>query len=282
MLKALPLSELVVVAVLIRAGDDDEGRPDFEYDVLNEKLHRAASFEPLTERLRCECCGQPLKYACEVVHVPTLKGYYVGRACAHKFDALRRYVTSIEHASVGLAERVACNARETAFRETQSADVAAALDWATTESASRFARDLRAKLRRFGALSPAQLGALLKGHEEHKTKLAIAATGVRCPEGLVELTGKVVSLKDTPVGDDRFASVVEHNWKMVLDLGNSVRVWGTCPEAVSPTAYIPAGASDPRLRVGMTVRLKATVTPAMNDPLFGYFSRPAKLSVVAE
>lgn len=279
MIKSLPLSEIAVVAVLIAAGTDDEGNPDFEYDVLDQKLHDSASFEPLAQRMKCDCCGQSLKYACAVVHAPTLKGYYVGRSCASKIDSLRRYVSTIEHASVGLAERIACNTREAAFRKSQPADVSAALAWAASEMASRFAGDLRAKLRRFGHLSPAQVGALLKGHDEHKAKLAIAATGVRCPQGRVELTGTVVSLKDTPLGDDRFGSIVEHNWKMVLDLGDSVRVWGTCPEAATPTAYVPEGAPDPRIGVGMSVRLKATVTPAKNDPLFGYFSRPAKLVI---
>jgi hypothetical protein len=192
-MKNLPLSELSVVSVLYCAGLDEDGRVEFDEDVLDKNLLDASQFDPFTKK--CDCCGQQLKYACRVVHVPTRAGYYVGRSCASKIEALQRFAGRIDGASVALAERAACNARETAFRATATAGVLQALDWVKSGQASKLAEEFLAKLRRWGNLSQAQVACLERMHKQHQEKAAIAATGVRCPAGRVELTGRVTSLK---------------------------------------------------------------------------------------
>ncbi len=272
-MKSLPLSELEVVAMIYAADRDDEGRTIFEMEFLNEELRTASAFEDFSER--CDCCGQRLKYACEVVHVSTKVGYYVGRSCASKIESLRYSMNGIEGISLALAERAACSKREKAFRLLRP-DACMALDWAATDMATHIASDMLGKLRRWGSLSDAQVSFLCKMHTEHLNKLAIAATGVKCPTGRVTLRGKIVSLKDRPE-PARYGGTI-HHWKMVLDLGNGVRVWGTCPEVLTPTSF----ASTQCATVGDTVEITATVKPSDKDPLFGYFSRPTKSALVSK
>jgi hypothetical protein len=64
---------------------------------------------------------------------------------------------------------------------------------------------------------------------------------------------------------------------MTLELCDGVRVYGTCPSALTPAA---GRSLDQLAAVGATVRLSATVKPSGRDPLFGYFSRPTKPALV--
>ncbi len=272
-MKTLPLSELTVVSVLYCVGETDEGAPDFDIEVLDEAARATATF-PDKFAGKCDCCGQRLKYACEVVHLPTRAGFFVGRSCAAKIESLQRHLGRVENVSVALAERAACNRRESEFYAAAPAEIRVAWDWAKGEAGSRVAKDFVEKLRRYGSLSPAQLGCLVRMHGEHIEKLAIAATGIKCPAGRLQISGTVVSLKDTPE-PARYGGTL-HHWKLVLDLGNGVRVWGTCPEQLTPTHYLASGETDQRAAVGAAVQFTATVKPSARDPLFGFFSRPTK------
>lgn len=278
-MKALPLTDLEVVAVVVRAGDTDEGTPDFELEVFNSQLRESAGMDArvFAEGSKCDCCGQRLKYACEVVHRPTNEGFFIGRACASKIQDLQRQLGRVENVSVALAERIACNKRERDFAVTASDEVQKALQWAKGSAGSRLAQEFVEKLRRFGLLSEAQIACLVKMHREYLAKLAIAATGVKCPSGRVELSGTIVSLKDNPQPAPYGGGTV-HHWKMVVDLGQGVRVWGTCPEKLAPIEH---GDGAQRATVGAVVKLTATVTALDKDPLFGYFSRPSKAQLLS-
>jgi len=263
--KSLPVDELEVVGMIYVAHQGGEVVDDYEY--YNKTLADTSAFGPFEHR--CECCGQRLKWACEVVHRPTHTGFHVGRACASKIESLNRYSGLISTMSVALAERAACAKREADFRAARP-ETNVALDWAKV-GPNKIAADMLAKLRRWGSLSDNQVSFLLNLHAEDTARRA-AATGI-CPTGRVELVGKIVSIKDRPE-EDRYGTV--HHWKMVLDLGNGVRVWGTCPEAIAPAPY---GSTDGRAKVGDTISLTATVEPKDGDPLFGFFARPAKATL---
>jgi len=271
-IKSLPAADLKVVAMLYLFSDVDG--VDAEYEVWDEEMRASAKFEKFAER--CDCCGQKLKWACEVVHAPTKTGYFVGRSCALKIDALSMYKGGFDRASVAMLERVACKKREAAYRAAHP-EANAALDWAASPQASRIAVDLLAKLRRWGPLSDAQLDLLLKLHQQNLDRRALAAnSGAKCPVGRVELQGTIVSLKDSPVPARHGGEI--HSWKMVVDLGNGVKVWGSLPEALHPSNYNPSGA---RLAAkGDRIKFVATVTPSQNDPLFGFFKMPKKAELL--
>jgi hypothetical protein len=265
-IKGLPLSELAVVGIIYCIGKDDEGALDFELEELDPALRASSTWGE--QRDRCDCCGQRLKYACELVHKPTHKGFFVGRSCAAKIDCLRRFGGRIEAMSVALAERAACSAREKAFRAANPG-AAAALDWAATPAAPAIAKDMREKLRRWGSLSVNQVATLVRIQSEDAARRAGATSSAADMGGVRrEIVGKLLSLKDSP--EPAHYGDVVHHWKSVVDCGNGVRVYGTCPQAL-----LDAGA-----KVGDHVRFHALVKPSARDPLFGFFSRPTKASIV--
>lgn len=287
--KTLPIADLEVVAVIFTYRTQDAtgqtgGGSDYteaEMDEINPALRAQANFSDGAV-IKCDCCGQRLKYACEVVHKPTLTGYYVGRSCASKLDVLRRFGGIIERSSVALAERAACNEREKAFRVKYAADVEviAALDWAKSDKAQPKAADLVAKMRRWGDPSPAQVGFLKSLHAQSQQRAqqaqSNAAAGIGFAAGRARLEGNVVSLKrhDEPA---RYGGTIT-TYKVLLDLGNGLKVFGTLPEALHPAAgaYMGEVAVAAGVSVGDRITVTAAVTPSGRDPLFGFFSRPTK------
>lgn len=97
-----------------------------------------------------------------------------------------------------------------------------------------------------------------KEEEKRLAREAKRRKGVQCPKGRIQLTGKVLSTKVT---DTQFGPVT----KMLLEEERGFRVWGT--------------ASGDAKR-GDTVTFRGTVTPSVDDDLFGFFSRPYGLEVV--
>lgn len=265
-MKTLPLSELKVVAVLHFMGympdHQSEGGAvaEFDLEVLDRALYDGAAFKPAA---KCDCCGARLKYACNVVHVPTMQGYNVGRDCAAKIQCLQHMGGAIENLSVTLAERAKCNRNEEAFLAGAAAEVAKAYVWAKTERGGSIARDMVEKLRRWGSLSEAQVAFMVRLHAQHLEKAALAATGLRCPAGKVSLTGTILSLKEQP--GYSYGSV---EYKIVIDLKDGTKVWGSLPRAFWETA-----------KVGDTIAFSATVTVSDRDPLFGFFKRPTKCTL---
>lgn len=82
-------------------------------------------------------------------------------------------------------------------------------------------------------------------------------------EGRYEFTGKVISRKTQ---DGQWGT----QYKMLVEVeveGGSYRVWGTEPANIEP-------------EVGDMVRLTATVVRSPRDESFGFYSRPAKASVL--
>jgi len=115
-------------------------------------------------------------------------------------------------------------------------------------------------LEEFGALTEGQTKAVAQMLARSKAKVAEwqtaeqerLATALDCPEGRVEITGKVVSLKGK---ESRFGFTM----KMVVESEQGFRVYGTAPDEVQK---------------GQTITFTATVTPSETDAKFGFFKRP--------
>jgi hypothetical protein len=134
--------------------------------------------------------------------------------------------------------------------------------------------DLLDKARRYGSLSDKQhaFGArLVERLQESVERIAerkaeaeaLAAAGVRAPEGRVEVMGEVVSLKqvESDFGlTTKFLVRADEGWK----------VWGTVPRAILD-----------EVERGSRVAFTATLKPSGDDPTFGFASRPSKARVLA-
>lgn len=129
------------------------------------------------------------------------------------------------------------------------------------------------KLRRWGPLSEKQSAFLVTLHEKYLRNVELAKS-VSLPAGRAVLEGTIVSFKE--IEGFRGAAT----FKLVLDLGNGTRVWGTCPSALEPLLR-PNYSSPLSDAIGKRVRFSASVKTSDRDPLFGFFSRPTKPELVS-
>lgn len=283
-LNAVPANELTIIALAAVIGtyEDDNGneRPEFTVDVLDQAAFdrwSSTSNKDLlaSDGMKCECCGQHLKYACLVAHAPSCSFYLVGRSCAARIDSLSRYQGAIEGASIRLIERIKCDARESAWRAANP-NAVPALEWART-GINRTAQDIASKLRSYG-LSERQTAFLVSLHARD-TAARAAATG-SASAGRQEITGEVISVKIVCHDDGRRWGSKTYTAKVLIKLATGVKLYGNAPsdcvvwngETCQHTATVAAG---------QKVKFVATVEPSDRDPLFGFWKRPSKWSVVS-
>jgi len=283
-LKSLPLCELKIVAIAVVYEVDsatDFPVKNVEMDVLDEELWN--TFSAKNSQYRCGCCGQALKYACAITHVPTNTGYWIGRDCANKVANLRHFSYGMERHTVAILERIACNKREADFIAAHP-EAAEILQWAKTGSAPRIARDMIEKLRRYGNLSEKQIAVLIKIRDQDVQRRAAATGTVQAGRQVVRGIVRKASKSDNEFNPHKY------DLKLLVDLGNGVRLWGNAPEYVDAPAtpgkntpsYIEPGMNVPSyevIEVGDTVEFKATVSTG-KDPLFGFWKRPAGFKVL--
>jgi hypothetical protein len=92
-IRAVPVGEMKIVSM---AHEDIR----LHLDPEDEKIREAATWAPFKNR--CDCCNSPrLIYVCEVVHLPTMTGYYIGRDCAKHIGGLQ--YDRWEHVSVEIS-----------------------------------------------------------------------------------------------------------------------------------------------------------------------------------
>jgi len=291
-IKGLPLNELSITAVASITDvyeDEETGRqlPVVEMEVLNE-----ADWEkfnaPKEEANRCALCGHGLKIACAVTHRPTGNGYWIGRDCAKTVKALAGYSDIIKGATVALAQRIACDKREADFLAANP-DAIGVIQWSKRPNAPRISRDICEKLRRYGNISEKQLALLEKVRQDDIDRRA-KATGT-AKAGRQVIRGIVRKIRLEERERSRYSALTTYTAKVLVDLGNGVKLWGSCPErTVFDDVNISRGHDWQKpghdayvsdiLKVGDTVEFKATVEPKEGDPLFGFWKRPANFRIL--
>lgn len=154
-------------------------------------------------------------------------------------------------------------ARIDALIESQPA-VAWLLENGDEVTKSTFLSDVRARLLRFGVLSDKQIAAVEKCRdsatrlrEENAKRAALAASGVKAPEGEADVAGEIVSVKPSRYG---FGAIVS------TDAG--WRCWFRLPASLLREC-------EPLDARGRRVTFRATLSRADNDPLFAFAKRPS-------
>ncbi len=267
-LKSVAVGDLTVVAVC-HVTKSDEGTI-VEQEILDHAAFKSATVAPF--QFRCDCCGSTrLQYDCIVVHKPTKRGYHVGRDCVTNILGIQTH--GLERVSVALAQRAKARRREAdavverARRKAawlaanpQHAEIIA---WADAGH-HYIARDIAAKLDRYGSLSEAQVALLHRLRQQEADKAAAKAAEpvptTPAPEGRVEVEGVVIGQK---VVETDFGSTAK--WLIRL----------TTPEFAANKVWVSAfGGGAER---GDTVRFRATFTRSDRDPHFAFGSRPKAL-----
>jgi len=266
-IKSLPLNELAVTAILYvyNNGLDAQDCPDIQVEVVIKDAASHArwkaidSSESAKKSYRCSCCGQSIRWASIIEHVPTNTFHPIGRQCAEKVSEFHRISAAFNGATLALQQKAEANKREAAFRAT-TPGAGVALDWAKT-GINRTAKDLADKLRKYGSLSEKQV-AFLIGLHERDAAYRQTLTGALV-EGKQALEGAVVSVR---VEQDAYNPRAKRTTKALVQLANGCKVWGTAPEGTV---------------AGAKVTFSATVELSDKDPAFGFYKRPTKWTVQA-
>jgi hypothetical protein len=129
-------------------------------------------------------------------------------------------------------------------------------------------RDIVSGLVRYGSISEKQqaflrklLDQLLKREEIEALRAAEEAAALPAPEGRMEITGKVLTVK-----------VQDGDWgpttKMLVKHADGWKVWLTVPMSIY------------KAKRGDEVTLTATLAPSKNDPKFAIGKRPSKAAII--
>jgi hypothetical protein len=275
-------------------------RYDAKHDVLDQEAwSRYENRQSNGFSYKCDCCGHTLIYACVIEHVPTGEFFHVGRDCFANIECLKQHRDWVSFTGDRAAVRV--SAGKKAAKERKAGDVrehqfflahpemVAVFDFAVNPPISREDNsfnaiswavstigDMRQSIRRYGKLSDKQFSFAQKLYTESLEKIERArvraqevaqavASGVRAPEGRVQVEGTIVSLKLVQNDFSYYGGAIT---KALIDLGNGTRAWGTLP-------------SSSNSEKGNKVRFTATFTVSDKDPLFAFYKRPSKWEELA-
>lgn len=138
-------------------------------------------------------------------------------------------------------------------------------------------------LEHWGRLSKGQEAAVRKIMEKQKArdaaKAAEYAAAAECPEGRVQVTGTILSVKlvDDGWGDDK-------TWKMLVRDDSGFKVWGTIPTKLMEQTelYVTRQVYDNAALKRQRVKFAAAIQPSDDDSKFGFFKRPTKSQLLGE
>lgn len=238
-------------------------------------------------KIPCDHCGTPHRYGSVVLNTETGEEAAIGVICAGKVLAFSHgadFKKLMEKRVAQLRKREKTREAEAAYREAHPA-VSKYLDDQLELSRqgqrhNSFAADVARKLRKYGELSEKQTAAiekcLVREIEFAKKKQEQAAKLADAPplaEGRIEIEGRIVSTKYQE-------SMYGTTLKMLVELEDGNRVWGTMPAKLEDEAWKIAqdqGKNAPEFRETL-VRFTATVERSQDDEHFGFFKRPSKLT----
>lgn len=253
--KSLPINELSVVALAYEVTDAD-GHPQAEIEVLDPVLRKASEF--IGEPWRCSCCGHGIKYACEVVHPPSNQRVCIGRDCAASIIKHQGLGNRIEGLSIALSQRGEARRLRASWlaENPQHAEIHA---WAAEQPSGGIARDVWAKIARYGSISEKQIALLYRLREQAAEKAAEKAAE---PVPTAPLEEGRRTVECTVLGTRTQESQYGTQYKMLVRLACANKVWLT----------IPSAAGD--VKRGDVLKLTATFQRSQDDPHFGFGSRP--------
>lgn len=233
----------------------DELHRELSEDVLDFVFARMEEFGWGTT---CDYCGTRHSYGAAFLHTPSGKYVAIGNNCAGNHfnyssrDARER--DKLRKKAARLREKLKIEKKCNEYlNEYPQLVIALNCD-------HRIVADIKSRFRKYGSMSDKQRELVMKLYHEEKEKKARWEKRKKesgpTPEGRVEMSGKVVSIKtkETQWGSTE---------KMLVELENGSRVYGTVPTAI---CHIEKGAQ---------ISFRATVTQSKDDHTFGFFKRPS-------
>jgi hypothetical protein len=141
-------------------------------------------------------------------------------------------------------------------------------------------------LEHWGRLSKGQEAAVRKIMQKQKAydaaKAAEYAAAAECPEGRVQVTGTILSVKLVDNGWGAYS--IDKTWKMLVRDDSGFKVWGTIPTKLMEQTelFVTRQIYDNRSLKGQRVTFAAATQPSDDDSKFGFFKRPTKAQLLGE
>jgi len=250
---------------------------DHQNEVAQWEAHNARLFgaDWRAKINRCVHCGNGnVRWITAVQHVPTGETVTFGADCTERLGFKDQHtfkLALLKSRDEARKVRIAIYSKREAFLAANPAivDVLARIN--NPEHAKNFfAKDVLAKLDRYGDLSPRQVETVLASLQrdvEFAARKAVEATEAKgpAPSGRVEVSGVVLSTKWVSSGYASYRGAEQETRKALVKLANNSKVWVT--------------ANDEAIEKGASVTFKATFTVSNDDTHFAFGKRPTFLSV---
>jgi hypothetical protein len=229
----------------------------------------------------CDHCGAAFNHGVLFYHVVTTELVHIGHICAANTVGLPDKAAAARKR----AERQAEEMKEQDERKqagegwrTENADLVTWLE-NLPDGSHGFLVDMRFSLNKWGKLTERQTTAARnwKVRDEERAERKARDEQERqerfgeipaLEEGRYTMTGRILNVK-WQTGD------YGTQLKMLVELQDGNRVWGTCPQAV-----VGFFTDEADMLKGQSITFTGTVKPKQDDPHFGYFSRPAGAKVL--
>jgi hypothetical protein len=260
---------------------DDKREDVARKEIVNKLIVQGYKFS--NGSFGCGHCGKTIRYGALMLHPSTMEMLYIGQQClTNRFENMTtaEFKKLRENARLNTERR---NLKEQRAQFVLDNPVVQTLinyinENSTGEKAfgfygSTFLYSLYEQFNRNCALTEKQMASIessIKRDAEFKAqqkireqeKIALVASGVKCPEGRVSIDGVVLSVKTVE-------SDYGIQYKMLVQDNAGFKIWSTIPQSLNLVA-------------GMQIRFSASITPSDTDPLFGFAKRPTKCTALVE
>jgi len=254
-------------------------------ELVNHLIGQGYRFAGVHPSDQCGHCGAHIRYAALMVRPDVAEMIYVGETCLdNRFSVSKTEFAELRKRAAALAKRhreisahdEACAAHPALAYATYARNLRATVENRYGERAVRYsglewgldvATDIMFRLARSGKISDAQIRLVGRIVDEQDAKLA------RFAEREAARLAKETSIEPLSAGRQEIEGVVVSrkavnsewgvSYKMLVKLDSGQRVYGTEPSSL-------------QVGPGSRVRFTATVTPATDEPSFGFYSRPTK------
>lgn len=270
----VPSAYTYIDSYALPSGGED---PDPGYNHREVRAFCEATNQPVIGTLgKCGICGAAFRYG-DVWEHSAGDLVHVGHDCADKYAMLARRpgfdaaLAALKRARAARIEAEAGKVRLERFCVTVPGLAEA------FEVDHYIIKDVAARLRQCGAISPKQVAMVLKIAREETERAKRPAEPserhVTAPEGRVVVRGRVVSKK---VVESIYGETLKMTVKVETPEGTWL-AWGTCPGSI---AYIqPKDGPAYCVERGDTVEFRATLTRG-RDSHFALFKRPTNAAIV--
>lgn len=233
------------------------------------------------ELYKCCVCGTHFRYGDVWVHEPSDTRICLGWRCAEKYGLM----VSRDDFQGKRARAI----RQALAKEKRNQTMFAVIRWLIDHPQARvwltadhhITRDLKAKLFRWGSLTPKQLDLLKKLYLDSQRREEEEGEAVEIPdfEGRVEIE---CVLLGTKVQDGFYGS---SQLKMLVKVPHGdghFKLWGTMPDSISLVDEFDDEGVLLRQDVpqkGSRFKFTARIERSKDDPTFGFFKRPTKAEI---